>query len=192
MHQVISIPKFICRLYLKVLDNVYKYPKKELGLADSNVSNKWYKSGRSVMHYIYLQTPLILFLNKCIELYIFYKTGIEFDGITRKCAPINFYKRGGFIKLHRDRNMETDREVHFIATLILLPSLSGGHFCYYEPQYIRKVENNGKDVFLTENAKKVLIPLKQGQIIILRNDITAHEVTECQTPRYSLTFRTNS
>lgn len=190
-HIMLRLPKWVCRLYLRQLDNLYweKYPSKPMGLLDGEVTNKVYDSRRSRLAYVYLDTPVTKILNWCIARWLELRTGKDWSGgINAKCAPINVYGRGCYIKVHRDRNMLTGKPVEFIATIMLEPSNTGGRFLYNAA--FQTVSLDGKEVELHKPEKTKCFHLKQGQVIVLRNTDSVHGVEELHSGRrVSLTFR---
>lgn len=189
-HQLIKIPLWVCWYYLRRAMNAPQN-RKDIGLQDGELTNTLYQSRRSNFRYIYLRTTGTRVLDKLIAYYLSFKTGIDFTGgINDRCAPINFYSRGQSIKVHRDRNMITGAPIDYIATIVLQQPKSGGHFYYNDgPQQVsadgKKVEYN---IFFNN-----FFNLKQGEVIILRNDNSVHGVSQItEGTRVSLTFRSRA
>lgn len=188
--KMLSIPKWVCKFYLRQLDKAVTFEAKEIGLLDKEKTNTYYQSKRSNMGYTYLDTRVTRIMDKLIACYLWLRTGENFYlNINKLCAPINSYVRGGSIKVHRDRNMLTGKPVKYIATICLSQSKEGGDFFYNENVF--NCSDDGKIVWRKEDADKI-VPLSQGKIVILRNADTVHGVTEIlEGRRKTLTFRSN-
>lgn len=188
--KTITIPKWICRLYIKYLRLVYLgvLQSSPLGLPDGDVGNVVYRSKRSSLTYIYLVHPTIKKLNTILMWYLKLRTGLDFSGsINDRCAPINVYKPGDYIKPHRDRDMVNGGSIQYIAVLTLQHG-SGGEFLY-NFDHRMNVSADGKQTGY-RTIYNNFVNIKQGQILILRNYDSIHGTLPLiGGERISLTFR---
>lgn len=192
---LLKIPTFLCDLYLRELERAQdmklwtKYTRRSLQLYgdDKDISNVLYSSKRSSMKYIYLQSKVVLVLNKIIMAYLYLRTGLKFGGINDIVAPINVYNIGDSIKEHRDRNMLKGGTPLYVAVLCLEDRYKGGEFFYNTDCLASK---NGKDV-LENLDTRTLITLKKGDLFILKNDNSIHGTLEViDGKRITTGFRT--
>jgi hypothetical protein len=172
--QKLSIPKWICSLYISKL-NSFNEPVNKSNLADGNLINYFYSSKRNKLVYIYLSNILLRVLNKGIMLYIYLKTGISFKGsINHKVTPFFIYNEGYYVLPHQDRDMVSNKLVSHIAVLLLQDNDTKAEL-YTAEEF--DADAMGKVDICTIN-KVQYHTLSVGDILIIDNLKVCHGVTK--------------
>lgn len=174
-------------LYLYALSNFPLRKSRKTKLADGDMSNHLYHSKRSNCSYVYLDSPLVVILNKLIMFYVFIRTGIRFSGsINHSLAPIFMYGNMGDIKMHRDRCMITGKIPKYICVLGLQEPDGGGHFMVNDQFHVD--DELGKKVYYNPDCTSYYW-IRKGEIFILDNTTHVHGVTTVVGERITTGFR---
>lgn len=197
MNYVIFRRFLTSREYQFLIVNTFTQSQQEnIGLIDGEKANLWYNSKRMFgLSYIYSTAISSLFIMNQIKRELTKLTGINFDDeLSSKVVTLCKYEYEGGSNTHRDRTKVGEivsYQEYSGIILLTKPELSQDEF-YINFNTIERatsvVSNEGRDVYEKNKLRDRFYPnLEQGDVIIFKNNISAHGVDKVTSTNCRIT-----